>query len=34
MFKKSKLAASIPKAYNGIEKPSIEIVDILFQLRE
>lgn len=33
-FKESKLAATIPKAYEAIEPPSIEIVDILFQLRE
>ncbi len=33
-FKKSELAATIPKAYKVIETPSIEIVDILFQLRE
>jgi hypothetical protein len=33
-FKESKLAKSIPEAYSGIEKPTIEIVDIIFQLRE
>jgi heme-degrading monooxygenase HmoA len=33
-FKKSQLAASIQEAYKGIEKPTIEIVDVLFQLRE
>ena len=33
-FKKSELAASIPKAYKVIEPPSIEIADVLFQLRE
>ena len=29
----SALAASIPKAYQAIEPPSVEIVDILFKLR-
>lgn len=33
-FKQSDLAASIPSAYKGIEKPTVEIVDILFQLRD
>ena len=33
-FKESNLAKSIPKSYKGIEKPTIEIVDILFPLRE
>ena len=33
-FKESELAATIPKAYKAIEPPAIEIVDILFQLRE
>jgi heme-degrading monooxygenase HmoA len=33
-FKESELAATIPQAYEAIEAPSIEIVDILFQLRE
>ncbi len=30
-FKSSELAASIPTAYKGIEKPTVEIVDIMFQ---
>jgi hypothetical protein len=33
-FKGSELAASISKAYKAIESPSIEIVEILFQLRK
>jgi heme-degrading monooxygenase HmoA len=33
-FKESELAATIPQAYEVIEAPSIEIHDILFQLRE
>lgn len=33
-FKKSELAATIPKAYKVVETPSIEIVDIMFELRE
>ena len=33
-FKQSDLAATIASAYKGIEKPSVEVVDILFQLRE
>lgn len=33
-FKKSDLAASIPKAYKVVGPPSIEIVDIMFELRE
>lgn len=33
-FKESELAASIPEAYNVIEAPSIEFLDILFQLRD
>lgn len=32
-FKKSELAASIPKAYKGTEKPTVEILNIMFQLR-
>ena len=32
-FKSSELAKTIPKAYKGLAKPSIEIVDIMFQLR-
>ncbi|MCK5280384.1 MAG: hypothetical protein KAK04_17640 [Cyclobacteriaceae bacterium] len=33
-FKESELAATIPKAYKAIEPPSVEIVDIMFELRE
>jgi heme-degrading monooxygenase HmoA len=33
-YKESELAASIPEAYNVIEAPSIEFLDILFQLRD
>lgn len=33
-FKKSELAATIPKAYKVVEAPSVEIVDIMFELRE
>ena len=33
-FKNSELANSIPKAYKVIEPPSIEIVDIMFELRD
>ncbi|HKI90154.1 MAG TPA: hypothetical protein VKA38_14085 [Draconibacterium sp.] len=33
-YQKSDLAASIPKAYEVIEAPSIEILDVLFKLRE
>jgi heme-degrading monooxygenase HmoA len=33
-FKESDLAATIGKAYKTIEPPSVEIVDILFELRE
>ena len=33
-FKKSELAATIPKAYKVVEAPSVEIVDIMFKLRE
>lgn len=33
-FKESELAASIPEAYNVIEAPSVEFLDILFQLRD
>lgn len=32
-YRESDLAASIPKAYELIETPNIEILDILFQLR-
>ena len=33
-YRASDLAKSIPEAYEIIEAPSIEIMDILFQLRE
>ncbi|MDX1628025.1 MAG: hypothetical protein R3345_04955 [Fulvivirga sp.] len=33
-FQQSDLAASIPKAYQVIEAPNVEIVDVLFQLRK
>ena len=33
-FQKSDLAAGIPQAYKLIESPSIETMDVLFQLRE
>lgn len=33
-YRASKLAASIPEAYKIIGKPSIEIMDCLFQLRD
>lgn len=33
-FRESELAASIPGAYEVIEAPDIEILDVLFQLRE
>jgi len=33
-FKKSELAATIPKAYKVVETPSVEIIDIMFELRE
>jgi heme-degrading monooxygenase HmoA len=33
-YKESELAATIGKAYKTIEPPSVEIVDILFVLRE
>ena len=32
-FKESELAKTIAQAYQAIEPPSVEIVDILFQLR-
>ena len=32
-FKSSELAKSIPKAYKATEKPSVEVFDIMFQLR-
>lgn len=33
-FRESELAASIPQAYQTIEAPSVEMYEILFQLRE
>ena len=33
-YRKSDLASSIPEAYELIEAPNIEILDVLFQLRE
>jgi len=33
-YRESDLAASIPQAYKLIEAPNIEIMDVLFQLRE
>jgi heme-degrading monooxygenase HmoA len=33
-YRESDLAASIPSAYQLIEPPNIEILDVLFQLRE
>ena len=33
-FRASELAAGIPKAYEITEAPNIELMDILFQLRE
>lgn len=33
-FKESELAKSIPHAYEVLEAPSIEIMNILFQLRD
>lgn len=33
-FRESDLAAGIPKAYKLIEAPSIEVLDVLFQLRD
>ena len=33
-YSTSELAASIPKAYEIIEAPNIEVFDVLFQLRE
>ncbi|WP_167605317.1 YdhR family protein [Maribellus sediminis] len=32
-FRQSELAATIAKAYGAIEPPSVEIVDIMFDLR-
>ena len=33
-FRESDLAATIPQAYEVIEAPSIEVMDVLFKLRE
>lgn len=33
-FRQSELAASIPKAYQLLEAPGIELLDVLFQLRD
>jgi len=33
-YRESELAASIPQAYKLIEAPNIEIIDVLFQLRD
>lgn len=33
-FRESELALTIAKAYQAIEPPSVEIVDIMFELRE
>ncbi|RKD91112.1 YdhR family protein [Mangrovibacterium diazotrophicum] len=33
-FRQSELAASIPKAYELAEAPGIEVLDVLFSLRE
>jgi heme-degrading monooxygenase HmoA len=33
-FRDSDLAASIPQAYKLIEAPNIELLDVIFQLRE
>lgn len=33
-YRESELAASIPQAYKLIETPDIEILNVLFQLRE
>ncbi|MEJ2596033.1 MAG: YdhR family protein [bacterium] len=33
-FKESTLAATIAQAYQAVEPPNVEIVDIMFQLRE
>lgn len=33
-YRESELAASIPQAYKLIEAPSIELLDVLFQLRD
>lgn len=33
-FKESDLAKSIPKAYEVVEPPNIEVMNVLFQLRD
>lgn len=33
-FRESELAASIPQAYKLIEAPDVEIMDVLFKLRD
>ena len=33
-FRKSDLAKSIPEAYEIVEAPDVEVMDILFQLRQ
>ena len=33
-YRESELAASIPRAYKLIEAPNIDIIDVLFQLRD
>jgi len=33
-YRESELAASIPQAYKLIEAPNIDIIDVLFQLRD
>lgn len=33
-FKTSELAASIPQAYEIVEAPNIELLDVLFKLRD
>ncbi|MEC7772715.1 MAG: YdhR family protein [Bacteroidota bacterium] len=33
-FRESELAKGIPKAYEIVEAPNIEVMDILFQLRD
>jgi heme-degrading monooxygenase HmoA len=33
-YKESELSASIPQAYKLLEKPDVEIMEVLFQLRD
>ena len=33
-YRSSELASSIPQAYQLIEAPNIEILDVMFQLRQ